>query len=63
VFQGERWDDPDGWARSARACTGRRCVRLGSCDGGETALAAAIAAPFALLGALVLWRRRRTAGL
>jgi hypothetical protein len=58
AFQGERWDDPDGWARSARACTGRRCVRLGACDGAETALAAAIAAPVALLVALWLLRRR-----
>jgi hypothetical protein len=59
AFQGERWDDPAGWARSARACTGRRCVRLGACDGAETALAGAIAAPLALLAAFALWRRRR----
>lgn len=59
AFQGERWDDPEGWARSARECTGRRCARLGACDGAELALAAAVAAPLALLAGL--WLRRRGA--
>ena len=47
AFQSQgRWSDPDGWARAARPCTGRRCVAVGACDGPETALS---------LGALA-WR-------
>ena len=55
-----RWSDPAAWAAAARGCTGRRCVRAGACDGAETALAGAIAAPLALLLAVALWRRRRS---
>ena len=60
AFQGVRWDDPEAWARSARPCTGRRCVAVGACDGGETALAGGTltAALAALAGAAVLRRRR-----
>ena len=59
AFQGERWEDPGGWARSASACTARRCMRVGACDGAETVVAAALAVPFALFAALWLLRRRR----
>ena len=58
AFQGVRWDDPEAFARSARPCTGRRCVAVGACDGPETALAAGVAA-LALLGGFGVWRRRR----
>jgi hypothetical protein len=56
-----RWDDPAGWARRARACTGRRCVARGACDGRETALGAAAAVPLVALLLLGLRRRRRRA--
>jgi MYXO-CTERM domain-containing protein len=58
AFQGARWDDPSGFARSARPCTRRSCVTVGACDGAETAMAAGFAA-LALLGGLGWWRRRR----
>jgi hypothetical protein len=63
AFQGLKWDDPEAWARSARPCTGRRCVAVGECDGGETALMGG-AGFLAVAGLFIAWRRRRrTAGL
>ncbi len=60
AFQAQgRWSDPDGWARAARPCTGRRCVSVGACDGAETALAGGALALVALLGVVAWWRRRR----
>jgi len=58
AFQGERWDDPEAFTRAARRCTGRRCVTVGACDGGETALAGGTLALGALLAG-VGWCRRR----
>jgi hypothetical protein len=60
ALQGVRWDDPSAFARTARPCTGRRCVELGACDGRETALAGGALALVALLGGVEWWRRRRT---
>ena len=58
AFQAQgRWSDPEGWARAARPCTGRRCTTLGACDGRETALVAAAA--LLVAGALLWWWRRR----
>ena len=59
AFQGIRWDDPDAFARSARPCTGRRCVAVGACDGPETALSLGALA-LAVLAGFGVWRRRRT---
>ena len=59
AFQGERWDDPEAFARSARPCTGRRCVEVGACDGAETAAAAGLAGAVLALVGLRAWRRRR----
>ena len=57
AFQAQgRWDDPDGFARAARPCTGRRCVAVGACDGPETALAGGALALVALLGGVAWWR-------
>ena len=61
ALQGVRWDDPSAFARTARPCTGRRCVELGACDGRETALAGGALALMALLGGVAWRRRRRTA--
>ena len=61
AFQGVRWDDPSAFARSARPCTGRRCVEVGACDGAETALAGGAVALIALAGFAVLRRRVRGA--
>ena len=58
AFQGMRWDDPEAFARSARPCTARRCVSVGACDGGETALAGGVVA-LVLLAGFGWWRRRR----
>jgi hypothetical protein len=53
-----RWSDPAGWAARAAPCTGRRCVRVGACDGRETAMEAALLFPAAFVG-VGMWRRRR----
>ncbi|HET9315167.1 MAG TPA: Vps62-related protein [Vicinamibacteria bacterium] len=58
AFQGVRWDDPGAFARSARPCTGRRCVAVGACDGTETALSAGALA-LAVAAGFGWWRRRR----
>src|SRR5215210_446775 len=61
AFQGERWDDPEAFARAARSCTGRRCVATGACDGAEDAAAAGLAAALLALAGFGWWRwRRRT---
>jgi hypothetical protein len=52
-----RWSEPAGWARAARACTGRRCTARGEWDGRETALAAAGAIPLAALLLVAAARR------
>jgi MYXO-CTERM domain-containing protein len=63
AFQGERWDDPSAFARSARPCTARRCVQVGACDTGEAALAGGLGAALLALALVVARRsRRRTAG-
>ena len=59
AFQGERWDDPEAFARSARPCTRRRCAEVDACDGGETAAAAGAVAALALVGLGLLRRRWR----
>jgi MYXO-CTERM domain-containing protein len=59
AFQGERWDDPEAFARAARPCTGRRCVAAGACDGAENAVVAGLAAALLALAGLGWWRRRR----
>ena len=61
AFPGVRWDDPSAFARSARACTARRCVSVGACDGRETALGGVALAVLAGLG-VVWWRRRYVNG-
>lgn len=60
AFQGARWDDPEAWTRSARPCTGRRCLEVGACDGAETALAGGFAATLLVLTGVGVARRRRT---
>lgn len=63
AFQGARWDDPSAFARSAQPCTGRRCVAVGACDGGETAMGLGFGMALLGLAALVARRSRRpTAG-
>ncbi len=60
AFQSQgRWSDPEGWARAARPCTGRRCVAVGACDGAETALGGGAAALLLVAVGLWAWRRRR----
>ena len=51
-----RWSDPDRWARDARSCRAD-CDAVGECDGREQALG--IGGALALLGGVVLRRRKR----
>jgi hypothetical protein len=62
AFQsGDRWSDPDAWARSARSCTREDCDRVGECDQAETALAGGAAGLGALFALAYGWRRSRRA--
>jgi hypothetical protein len=56
AFQPARWDAA-GWAAAARPCTRRECDERGECDGGETAMAAVLAA-LGLVGAVGFGTRR-----
>ena len=56
ALQPERWDDPERWAREARACQAG-CDAVDECDGRETAIGGAAIA-LGVLGLLGgLWRR------
>jgi hypothetical protein len=60
AFQGERWDDPDAFAASARSCRAERCRRLGACDWRETLLTGGLGA--FVVGGVLAWSRRRRRG-
>lgn len=57
AFQGVRWDDPDAFARSARACERGRCDEVDECDGREQGIAVGFLA--LLAGAIGLRIRSR----
>lgn len=56
-----RWSDPDGWARQASPCRAD-CDEVGECDGGEKLMGVGGLAAIAAVVAVLVVRRRRTAG-